>query len=52
MPEAAEEMCRSPAAARVVGRNAVLDDGHAGLGHSEAFARDFWPELFSTQSAQ
>jgi hypothetical protein len=39
-------------AARVVGRNAVLDDGHAGLGHSESFARHFWPELFAAQSAK
>jgi hypothetical protein len=35
-----------------LGNQAVLDDGRAGLGHSEAFARDFWPELFSTQSAR
>jgi hypothetical protein len=39
-------------AARVVGRDAVLDDGHAGLGHSEDFARRFWPELFAAQSAE
>jgi hypothetical protein len=32
--------------------HAVLDDGHAGLGHSEDFARHFWPELFSTQSGR
>jgi hypothetical protein len=38
--------------ARVVGRDAVLDHGHAGLGHSEDFARRFWPELFSTQSGR
>ena len=39
-------------AARVVGRSAALDDGHAGLGHSEAFARDLWPVLFAPQSAK
>jgi hypothetical protein len=38
--------------ARVVGRNAVLDDGHAGLGHSESFARHFWPELFAVRIRQ
>jgi hypothetical protein len=38
--------------ARVVGRDAVLDDGHAGLGHSESFARRFWPDLFAAQSAK
>jgi hypothetical protein len=35
-----------------LGEQAVLDDGHAGLGHSESFARHFWPELFSNQNAQ
>jgi hypothetical protein len=34
-----------------LGDQAVLDDGHAGLGHSEAFTRHFWRELFSNQSA-
>jgi hypothetical protein len=39
-------------AARVVGRDAVLDDGHAGLGHSESFVRHHWPELFTSQARQ
>jgi hypothetical protein len=38
--------------ARIVGRDAVLDDGHAGLGHSESFARYYWPELFTSQARQ
>jgi hypothetical protein len=38
--------------ARVAWRDAVLDDGHAGLGHSEAFARHHWPELFTSQARQ
>jgi hypothetical protein len=37
---------------RGIPRDAVLDVGHAGLGHSESFARHFWPELFSTQSGR
>jgi hypothetical protein len=38
-------------AARVVGRDAVLDDGHAGLGHSEGFAMRMWPELFAASES-
>jgi hypothetical protein len=33
-------------------RDAVLDDGHAGLGHSESFVRHHWPELFTSQARQ
>jgi hypothetical protein len=35
-----------------VPREAVLDEGHAGLGHSESFARYNWPELFTSQARQ
>jgi hypothetical protein len=38
--------------ARGIPRDAVLDDGHAGLGHSESFARYNWPELFTSQARQ
>jgi len=38
--------------ARGIPPYAVLDDGHAGLGHSEAFVRHHWPELFAAQSTK
>jgi hypothetical protein len=38
--------------ARGIPPHAVLDDGHAGLGHTEDFARYNWPELFTSQVRQ
>jgi hypothetical protein len=38
--------------ARGIPPHAELDAGHAGLGHSEDFARHFWPELFTSQARQ
>jgi hypothetical protein len=35
-----------------LGGQAELCDGHFPHGYSEGFARNFWPELFSNQSAK
>ena len=37
--------------ARILGRNAVLEQGCFPRGHTEGFARSWWPELFAVQSS-